>query len=48
MAQKGRDNIGHNAHFFGALFGFFFPIVLNPQLAIQFIQTFKEMILSLF
>lgn len=48
MAQKGRDNIGHNAHFFGALFGFFFPIVLKPQLAIQFILTFKEMILSFF
>lgn len=37
MAKKGQDNIGHNAHFFGALFGFGFTIILKPALFIHFI-----------
>ncbi|MBK7936997.1 MAG: rhomboid family intramembrane serine protease [Lewinellaceae bacterium] len=28
-AKRGRDNIDHLAHFFGAVFGFFFPIFSN-------------------
>jgi membrane associated rhomboid family serine protease len=44
MAQKGRDNIGHNAHFFGAIFGFFFPIILKPQLALMFVQQFQDVL----
>lgn len=30
MSRKGGDNIGHDAHFFGALFGFFFTGLLQP------------------
>ncbi len=29
MAKKGLDNIGHDAHFWGAVFGFVFTIILN-------------------
>ncbi len=36
MSKKGRDNIGHNAHFYGALFGFLFTIVLRPSLFLAF------------
>lgn len=38
MAKRGRDNIGHNAHFYGALFGFGFTIVLKPALFMAFIE----------
>ncbi len=32
MSTKKADNIGHDAHFLGAVFGFFFPVLLNPSL----------------
>jgi membrane associated rhomboid family serine protease len=32
MGKKNRDNIGHDAHFFGALFGLIFPVIVEPQL----------------
>jgi membrane associated rhomboid family serine protease len=38
MSKRGGDNIGHNAHFFGAIFGFLFTIVLKPVLALEFIH----------
>lgn len=38
MAKRNTDNIGHNAHFWGAVFGFIFPILLKPQLLIIFFQ----------
>jgi len=38
MSKKGGDNIGHNAHFYGALFGFLFTIVLKPALFLHFIN----------
>ncbi len=37
MSKKGGDNIGHNAHFYGALFGLLFTIVLKPVLFLYFI-----------
>ncbi len=36
MAKRNMDNIGHDAHFFGALYGFTFPIALNPKLFLHF------------
>jgi hypothetical protein len=39
MAQRGRDNIGHDAHFFGALFGIMFTILLNYRIGIAFVNT---------
>ncbi len=38
MAKKGMDNIGHDAHFWGAVFGFIFPILYKPSLIIEFIH----------
>lgn len=32
MDKKGHDNIGHNAHFWGAVFGFAFTIAMKPSL----------------
>ena len=38
MAKRGNDNIGHDAHFWGAVFGFFFPLILKPELFQYFIN----------
>jgi len=36
MAKRGSDNIGHNAHFLGAIFGLAFTLALKPALALLF------------
>jgi len=36
--KKGDDNIAHDAHFLGAIFGFIFPVLLKPSLFEQFID----------
>jgi membrane associated rhomboid family serine protease len=36
MARRAHDNIGHSAHFWGAVFGIVFTIALKPILAISF------------
>jgi len=38
MSKKNVDNIGHDAHFFGALFGIVFTIILKPKLVMMFIE----------
>lgn len=40
MAKKGGDNINHNAHFYGAVYGFIFPLFMNPRLWETFINHF--------
>lgn len=40
MAKKGGDNINHNAHFYGAVYGFVYPILLNPALFKGFLGHF--------
>jgi len=38
MSKRGTDNIGHDAHFWGAVFGVVFTILLKPALAVEFIS----------
>jgi membrane associated rhomboid family serine protease len=38
MARKGQDNIGHDAHFWGAVYGIILTIALKPELFIHFIE----------
>ena len=38
MAKKQLDNIGHDAHFWGALFGFVITFVFNPSLLSSFVN----------
>lgn len=38
MSKKQKDNVAHDAHFLGALFGFVLPILLNPRLFEVFID----------
>ena len=32
MGKKQKDNVAHDAHFLGAVYGFIFPVLLNPDL----------------
>lgn len=38
MDKKQNDNVAHDAHLFGALFGFLFPALLKPHLFEHFIN----------
>lgn len=38
MSKKNNDNIGHNAHFYGAIFGFLYPLSTKPELIKYFID----------
>ncbi len=42
MAKKSVDNIGHDAHFWGAIYGLTFPIVLKPSLFLNFINQIEN------
>jgi membrane associated rhomboid family serine protease len=44
MSTKQKDNVAHDAHFLGALFGFIFPILLNPQLFETFLDKLFRLI----
>ncbi|MBN2669399.1 MAG: rhomboid family intramembrane serine protease [Bacteroidales bacterium] len=38
MGKKGYDNIGHDAHFFGAVFGLMYPVLIKHDLFFVFIH----------
>jgi len=38
MSRRAKDNIGHDAHFWGAIFGLIFTITLKPELVPLFFQ----------
>lgn len=38
MAKRGQTNIGHDAHFAGAIFGALLTIVLKPELGLRFLD----------
>ena len=39
MGKKSYDNIGHDSHFWGAVFGLIFPIIIQPSLFHVFINN---------
>jgi membrane associated rhomboid family serine protease len=39
MAKRGSDNIGHDAHFWGAVYGVVFTIALNPSFFPEFFRN---------
>jgi membrane associated rhomboid family serine protease len=39
MSKKDNDNVAHDAHFLGAVFGFIFPLLLKPDLFERFIDN---------
>jgi membrane associated rhomboid family serine protease len=42
MGKKGGDNINHDAHLWGAIFGVVYTIGLKPSLALYFIEQLKN------
>jgi membrane associated rhomboid family serine protease len=38
MSRKSSDNINHDAHFVGAIFGFIYPLLIDPKLIKVFID----------
>jgi membrane associated rhomboid family serine protease len=44
MARRGIGNIGHNAHFWGAVFGIAFTIALKPFIAVEFWQQIMHLL----
>ena len=40
-ARRGKDNINHYAHFYGAVYGFVFPLLMNPGLIRTFWEAFR-------
>jgi membrane associated rhomboid family serine protease len=46
-AKKGGDNIDHTAHYYGAIFGFFFPILFEPGLVPMFLMQLQAWFSSL-
>jgi len=43
QGKRGRDNVGHNAHFWGAIYGITFTIALKPRLATLFLEQLKDL-----
>lgn len=41
MSKKEGDNINHDAHFIGAVFGFIYPLLINPKLILHFLSSLK-------
>ena len=41
MSRRNKDNINHAAHFWGAVMGFVFPILLEPSLFLVFLENLR-------
>lgn len=46
MSRKGHDNIGHDAHFYGALYGLLYTILIKPALLTGFINQISSYIIN--
>ncbi|MEO5675841.1 MAG: rhomboid family intramembrane serine protease [Chitinophagales bacterium] len=42
MSRKSDDNINHDAHFYGAVFGVLFTLALQPRLGLHFIEQLMQ------
>jgi membrane associated rhomboid family serine protease len=40
MSRRGKDNINHEAHFAGAIYGFIFPVLIDFDLVSHFLNEF--------
>jgi membrane associated rhomboid family serine protease len=41
MAKRANDNVGHTAHFTGAVYGFIFPLIFKPRLLLDFFDQIR-------
>ena len=42
MSKKSSDNINHDAHFIGAVFGFIYPLLVDPKLIRVFLNQTSQ------
>lgn len=42
MGKQNKDHINHNAHFYGAVYGFIFPVLMNPSLIQVFFTQIRN------
>ena len=42
MARKNMDNIGHSAHFWGAVYGLVYPLLLRPDIFTHFLNQLQR------
>lgn len=42
MAKQAKDNIGHDAHFFGAVYGLLFIVILQPSLLKELVSQIQN------
>ena len=42
MSKRAADNVNHNAHLWGAIFGLIYPILFEPSLLLLFINQLKD------
>ncbi|CAA6812202.1 MAG: Rhomboid family intramembrane serine protease [uncultured Aureispira sp.] len=47
-SKKANDNIGHDAHYWGSVWGFIFLLMFKPSLFLDFIRTIQWYLSSLF
>jgi membrane associated rhomboid family serine protease len=48
MGKRNMDNVGHDAHYWGSIWGFVFLLVLKPVLFLAFINQIKFYLTNLF
>jgi membrane associated rhomboid family serine protease len=46
MAKRAKDNIGHDAHFWGAVFGVVYTIAIKPKIVFYFFEQIKYYLLG--
>ena len=44
MGKRNDSRVNHDAHFWGALYGFLFTVACKPQLLLLFLEKVKEML----
>ena len=44
MAKRNMDNIGHTAHFWGAVYGLVFPLLCKPAIMIHFLIQLSDIL----
>jgi len=42
--KKANDNINHDAHLWGGLYGMLFVLIASPQIAMNFIDQLKDVL----
>jgi len=48
MARRGKDNIGHDAHFFGALYGIMYIFIVQPHMFKEFFAAISYYVQHIF